>query len=282
LARVLAMNVGKSKDRALQTHYGRDDLGVAILSALRAAGADLENLTPDVLAPMDEFHTRGRAGTDDLARLLALTGVERVIDIGCGIGGPARFLAHTFGCRVSGVDLTPAFVHAANMLAEMTGLHKQVDYREGDALALPFPAESFDVAWSQNVVMNILDRPALYGEIRRVLKPRGRYAFADVVALKDEPIFPVPWASERGQSFLLGPDETRAAIEQAGFRILAFEDQTADAIVSGRKRLTTDGQLPPLGIHVLFGDNFRVMAKNAMRNYEEGRIGLVQGVAERD
>src|SRR5712691_7757937 len=151
--------------QAVAEHYGRADLGAVILAALRAAGKDIDRLTPDDLAPVDEFHTRGRAATSDLARLLALTGDERVLDVGSGIGGPSRYLAKTFGCRVTGLDLTPEFCRVAGMLAERTGLAGKVDYRQGDALAMPFADRSFDVAWSQNAVMNIADRDRLYGEI---------------------------------------------------------------------------------------------------------------------
>ena len=263
----------------IRSHYAPTDVSARILAALKAAGKDLAHLTPDDLAPMDEFHTRGRAATVDLARLLALTGKERVIDVGCGIGGPSRYLAHTFGCRVTGIDLTPEFVQAATMLAEMTGLKDRVDYKEANALALPFPDESFDIAWSQNAVMNIEDRDRLYAEIRRVLKPGGRYAFSDIVAGENAPpLFPVPWASDPATSFLLSADATKSALARAGFRIAVFEDQTADAIAGSRNRYAGD-TLPPLGIHVLLGENFPQMGRNMMRNFEEGRIRLAQGVA---
>ena len=150
---------------AIVEHYGRADLGDAILDALKAAGKDIDHLTPDDLAPIDEFHTRGRTATVDLARLLSLKATDRVLDLGCGIGGPSRYLAKTFGCHVVGLDLTPEFCRVAAMLAERTGLADRVEYRQGDALAMPFADQSFDVVWSQNVVMNIADRDRLYAEI---------------------------------------------------------------------------------------------------------------------
>ena len=269
-----------TEPRSITSHYAREGLETRILSALKAAGKDLAHLTPDDLAPLDEFHTRGRAATMDLARLLALTGTERVLDIGSGIGGPSRYLAKTFGCHVTGIDLTPEFVHAARLLAGLTGLSEKVDYREGNALALPFDDASFDVAWSQNVVMNIADRPKLYAEIHRVLKPAGRYAFSDIVAGSGgAPHFPVPWARDPEMNFLLSAKATKAALESSGFGIAVFEDQTPDAIAGGRSRYA--GGTPPLGIHVLLGEDFPVMGRNMMRNFEEGRIALVQGIAER-
>src|SRR5262245_45339007 len=163
-------------------HYGRPGLADVILAALKAAGKDIDHLTPDDLAPVDEFHTRGRAATIDLARFLSLNGSERVLDVGSGIGGPSRYLAKTFGCRVVGLDLVPEFCRVATMLAERTGLSDKVEYRQGNALTMPFEDLSFDVVWSQNVAMNIADRHQLYREIYRVLKPGGRYAFSVVVA----------------------------------------------------------------------------------------------------
>lgn len=222
-------------------HYGRSGLGDAILDALTAAGKDIDRLTPDDLAPIDEFHTRGRTATVELARLLSLTETASVLDLGCGIGGPSRYLATTFGCRVIGLDLAPEFCRVAAMLAERTGLADKVEYRQGDALAMPFADESFDVVWSQNVVMNIADRDRLYREIRRVLRPGGRYAFADVVAGSGTPHFPLPWAREPSASFLLTRDATCAALAAAGLRVADLNDQTADAIAQQTARTQAMG-----------------------------------------
>src|SRR5713226_8895005 len=189
----------KDDSHAIAGHYGRADLGAVILAALAATGKDVDRLTPDDLEPVDQLHSRGRTATVDLAALLALDGHERILDLGCGIGGPSRYLANNFGCRVTGLDLTPEFCRVATMLAQRTGLADKVDYRVGDALAMPFPDASFDVIWSQNVAMNIADRDRLYAEIHRVLTPGGRYAFSDVVAGNSDaalhfpvPYFPVP------------------------------------------------------------------------------------------
>lgn len=267
---------------ALVDHYERSELGQAILSALKAIGKDVDHLTVDDLAPVDEFHTRGRPATVDLAGLLSLKPNQRVLDLGCGIGGPSRYLAKTFGCRVVGVDLMPEFCRVAAMLAERTGLADRVEYRQADALAVPFEDQSFDVVWSQNVVMNIADRDRLYAEIFRLLKPDGRYAFADVVAGNGGlPHFPVPWAREPSSSVLLTADETRAKLEAAGFRISVFEDQTSVAIAQQKARASVPNSQSALGVHIILGPDGPTMLRNTVRNFEDGLTGLIQGVAVR-
>jgi len=155
-------------------HYGKGGLLNRILAALGEAGKDIDQLTIDDLAQVDEFHSRRRLATEELAALLAPSAGENVIDIGSGLGGPSRYLAATYGCRVSGVDLTPEFVETATALTTRVGLSDKVDFRVGSALDLPFSDASFDCAWSQNVAMNIEDRPRYYAEMRRVLRPGGR------------------------------------------------------------------------------------------------------------
>jgi len=196
--------------RAVEAHYARRSLGDTILAALREAGKDLEHLTPDDLAPVDEFHSGQRNATVRLAQLARVSGSEAVLDVGCGIGGPSRFLAKEFGCRVTGLDLTAEFIEVANMLARRTGLAGKVTYHRGDALDLPFADASFDLAWSQNAAMNIADRDRLYAEMRRVLKPNGRLAIQDVAAGPGgEPYYPTPWAKDKSISFLFPPQITR-------------------------------------------------------------------------
>jgi MPBQ/MSBQ methyltransferase len=267
----------------IAAHYARAGLGDIILAALAAAGKDIDHLAPDDLDQVDELHSRGRAATVDLAHLLALKGDERVLDVGCGIGGPSRYLANNFGCMVTGLDLTTEFCRVATMLAQRTGLSDKLDYRVGDGLAMPFPDASFDVIWSQNVAMNIADRDRLYVEIHRVLTPGGRYAFSDVVAAagRGAPYFPVPWARDPSISFLLTAQATRQKLEAAGFRVLAFEDQTADALARARARIKASGAPLALGLHIVLGQDGPTMLKNMLRNFEDQRTGLVQGVAAR-
>src|SRR6266567_4252803 len=204
--------------RAVEAHYARRSLGDTILAALREAGKDLEHLTPDDLAPVDEFHSGQRNATVRLAQLARVSGSEAVLDVGCGIGGPSRFLA-------------AEFIEVANMLARRTGLAGKVTYHRGDALDLPFADASFDLVWSQNAAMNIADRDRLYAEMRRVLKPNGRLAIQDVAAGPGgEPYYPTPWASDKSISFLFAPEVTREKLERIGFRVLAWHDSTQEAL----------------------------------------------------
>jgi len=168
------------------------------------------------------------------------------------------------------------------MLAERTGLAGKVEYRQGDALAMPFADRSFDVAWSQSVAMNIADRDRLNNEIKRVLKPTGRFAFSDVVdAGGGAPHFPVPWARESSISFLLTAQATRAKLEAAGFNVITFEDETARALARAEGRMKSAGAPLALGLHIVLGQDAPAMLKNMRRNYQEGRVGLVQGIATR-
>jgi len=268
--------------RTIAEHYGRADLGSVILADLNAAGKNIDHLEPDDLVPIDELHSRGRESTIDLARLLDLKVYETVLDVGCGIGGPSPYLAKTYGCHVTGIDLTPEFCQVAAMLAERTGLADKVEYRQGDALAMPFADCSFDVVWSQSVAMNIADRDRLYREIRRVLRPEGRYAFSDVVdGGGGAPHLPVPWARDSSISFLLTAQVTRAKLEAAGFDVIAFEDQTARALARAEERMKPASAPLALGLHIVLGQDAPTMLKNMLRNYQEGRVGLVQGIVSR-
>ena len=270
--------------RAVEDHYTRSSLGDTILSALREAGKDLEHLTPDDLAPVDEFHSGQRNATVRLAQLARVSGAEDVLDVGCGIGGPSRFLAKAFGCRVTGLDLTAEFVEVANMLARRTGLAGKVTYRQGDALDLPFSDASFDLVWSQNAAMNIADRDRLYAEMRRVLRPAGRLAIQDVAAGPGgEPYYPTPWAKDKSISFLFAPEVTREKLERAGFRVVAWHDPTRESLEQAlaRAKALETGSLPPLGLHILIGPNFPTVSRNMVRNLEESRITLINAVLER-
>lgn len=278
------MSIPANVNATVQEHYTRSDLGSVILTALEKAGKDIEHLTPEDLAPVDEFHIRGRRATLELAQAVGVDSTKRVLDVGSGVGGTSRCLAREFGCRVTGIDLTDEYCRTATMLSKRIGLAELVDYSQGDATNLPFPDASFDIVWTEHVAMNIPDKPALYREMYRVLKPGGTLAIYDILAGPSGPVmFPVPWARTPDSSFLVTPEELRDLLEKSGFNVTAWSDTTEAArawFVSLAEKIRMDG-LPPLGFHLLLGSDFQVMAQNQRRNLEEGRILLAQVVAKR-
>lgn len=271
-------------NEAVQTHYTRSDLGNAILAALEQAGKDVSRLTPEDLAPVDEFHIRGRAATLELARAAGLDATKRVLDVGSGIGGTSRCLAKEFGCHITGIDLTEEYCRAAAMLSAKIGLADLVHYYQGDATSLPFDDGSYDVVWTEHVAMNIPDKPRLYREMYRVLRPGGVLAIYDILAGPSGPVlFPVPWARTPDTSFLVRPDELRRLLEGAGFTVSSWSDTTDAArawFVSLAEKIQKEG-LPALGFHMLLGAEFQAMAQNQRRNLEEGRIVLAQVIARK-
>lgn len=271
-------------EQRVSGHYGRADVAEAIVEGLRAAGKDLDAVTLDDLAPVDQFHTRGKAATLDLARRAGLRAGERVLDVGGGIGGPARTLAAEYGCSVTVLDLTEAFCRAGERLTELTRLGERVSFRHGSALEMPFQEASFDVAWTQHSSMNIEDKERLYAEIQRVLGPGGTLALHEIMAGPVQPIhFPVPWAPEPSISFLRAPEEIRALLGRLGFREQEWVDSSAQALDWFRERAAAAAELPSqqVGLPLLLGSAFGEMFRNQVRNLEEQRIIIVEAVFKR-
>jgi SAM-dependent methyltransferase len=263
----------------VREHYRATGLTQRLKMALAAFGSEDQRLTPRQLGVLDHFHIRGLAATAQLAELAGITADMAVLDIGSGIGGPARFLAATYGCRVTGVDLSEPFVDAARYLTERTGQSGQVTFETASALQLPFGDGRFDCVLLQHVAMNISDRARLYHEIRRVLRPGGRLAIFDVVLKSGEPHYPVPWARTPATSFLLTGDATRAAIEAARFSTLAWQDDT-EAAKAWAAELRVAGPPPGPNLGVVMGPEFAQLASNLGRNLMEGRVAVFSGVFE--
>lgn len=266
---------------AVNEHYGSTDISARIIERLKEAGKDIGNLSRDDLAPFDEFHTGGRESTRELARFAKLRPGVKLLDVGSGIGGPARTLAADFGCEVTGIDLTEEFCRAAEMLTDKLGLGSKVQFRCANALDMPFADASFDVVWSQNTLMNIDDKMRLFQQIRRVLRPGGVFAFETVLAGAIPDIhFPVFWADSPALSFLAKPSELKAQLSSAGLRETAWEDTTARSITNQRKRKEAarrDGP-PVLGLGVIVPKDVLVKMDNVLRNSEESRTMTAQAV----
>lgn len=263
----------------VRDHYRATGLAERLKTALAVFGPEDERLTPQQLAPLDHFHTRGIAASAELAKLAGITADMSVLDVGSGVGGPARLLAATAGCRVTGVDLSEPFVEAARYLTERTDLGGQVTFEAASALALPFGDGAFDAVFLQHVAMNIVDRPRLYREIRRVLKPAGRFATYDVVSNDAELHYPVPWARTAATSFLLSAAATREAVEQAGFRTLVWQDDS-EAAKAWFERVRASGPPPSPNLSVVMGPEFPALTANLARNLGEDRIGILTAVFE--
>lgn len=271
-------------DVVVSTHYTRPRLGGIILEALRRSGKDPNVLTPDDLASIDEFHIRGREASRELADLADIDVQTRVLDIGSGIGGPSRFLAATYGCHVTGIDLTEEFCKVATMLASRTGLIEKVSYQVGSALDLPFESASFDLAWMQHVSMNIGEKSALFGQIHRVLRPEGRMALYEIVAGNGAELhYPVPWARQSSISFMVSGEALRAAAMAAGLHASCWVDVTEKSLTWFRKMRASSPpeKSPGVGLQTLMGSDWPTMAGNMVRNLEEGRVAVVQAVLKR-
>lgn len=271
-------------DTAVNEHYGQENLGGKILAALERAGKDVNALTRDDLALFDELHTGGRDATRTLARFAGLRDGMHVLDVGSGVGGPARTLAAEFGCRVTGVDLTEAFCRVAELLTERVGLSDRITFRQGSALALPCDEAQFDVVWTQNMLMNIADKERFCREAGRVLRPGGRLVIATLMAGPIADIhLPVFWASDAALNFLLPPEECRRLVGANGFTELAWEDVTQQAIAMSRRRqmVTQRTGIPDLGPRLIVAADVHAKLANGLRNYEEGRVVAIRALFER-
>lgn len=262
-------------------HYGRSDVLEAIFDGLRAEGKDLDRLTPDDLAPVDEFHIRGREATVELAELAGSNPGMKVLDVGCGLGGSSRYLAAEHSCDVTGIDLTPEYCHAATALSKCVGLEALTHFRCGSALEMPFEDGLFDLAWTQHVQMNIADKRGLYAEIFRVLRPGGKFVFHDVTAgAGGAPHYPTHWAEIASMSHLITPGDLRELLVDTGFEVEEWRDKSKISrdwfLAAMQKRAA--GPKPNLGLHLLIGETGPAKFQNVGRNLAEQRISVYQGV----
>jgi len=265
-------------------YSGPGGLVAAISSALNAAGVDRETLRPADLAPVDEFHIRGRAATAEIVEALSLAADSHVLDLGSGLGGPARTLAEVTGCTVTGIDLTAEFCEVATALSQWTGLSDRTRFNVGDATATGLPDAAVDAALTVHVAMNIADKPALYAEAFRVLRPGGRFVAYDVLQGEGGDVhYPVPWANDPSTSFLATAEDMRQLLSAAGFEVLSEVDSSDESLVwfqQMRARIERDGP-PPVTFAAFLGDAFGQMAANQVANLDQRRIRTVMFTCSR-
>jgi ubiquinone/menaquinone biosynthesis C-methylase UbiE len=261
-----------------QAHLVGEQLRLRLnIDLAHVPGKDLDRLSTADLAPMDEFHIRGRKATLELVGRMEIDASAHFLDIGSGLGGPARTLAEAYGCRVTGIDLSAQFCEAARELSRWVGLSDKVAFSRGDAMDLPYAAGTFDAAMTLHTAMNIADKDMLYAGVRRVLKPDRIFAVYDVLQGEGgEALYPVPWAPDRSISHLVTPNEMRGLLEGAGFRIEAEEDSTeaSEAWFRHAAAQMAASTAPPVGLRQFLGDAIQ-MTRNQVRNLVERRIRTI-------
>lgn len=263
-------------------HYGSAGLPARMLKALELAGKNLGALSLEDLAPVDQFHTGGLLAARQLLATADAKQGWRVLDVGSGLGGPARLLARLAQCHVTGIDITPEFCEAATWLSQLTGLDDATEFRHGDATELPFGDGEFDLALTMQIQMNVADKRRFYAEIFRVLKPRGRFVFQDILSGPGGDIrLPVPWATRGDMSFLMSFDKLRQTLEDVGFRIEALADISEEALAWRRSQPAAGPASTLLGLQVVMGEKFPEMQANQARNLEERRVTMARGAARK-
>jgi ubiquinone/menaquinone biosynthesis C-methylase UbiE len=272
------MGVAMNLEDKVARHYHHGRLEEAILQALRASGKDVDHLRAADLSGADEFHLGWRAATVELAADLSLTTQDRVLDVGAGLGGPARFFAEARGCKVTGIDLSPEYVEVANALSSRCGLDALTSFQQGSALAQPFADASFDVATVIHVGMNIEDKAQLFRELRRVLRAGARLGVYDIMHTeRGELCYPMPWAETLETSFVAAPTLYKQLLVAAGFVVEAEHDRTALTLElwkQMRERVAKEGA-PPLSLHTLMGPATPERLANVMGALESGAIAPV-------
>lgn len=274
-----------SYDKSVSDHYLHGDLLNAIKAALPALGKTIENITIEDLAPVDEFHIGGRLATDNLINQLNFSEQGHILDVGCGLGGAARYVATNYNNRVSGIDLTPEYIETGKELCSWFNLDRDIELEQGSALSMPYRDNMFDGGYMLHVGMNIDDKASLFSEIYRVLKPGAFFGVYDVMRQKDgELIYPVPWATESSTSKLSTPDEYKRALSSAGFKVSSENnrrDFSLEFFKKLREKTEASGGPPPLGLHTLMQESTSVKIKNMIENISGGYIAPVEIIAQK-
>ncbi|MGA8051958.1 MAG: class I SAM-dependent methyltransferase [Burkholderiales bacterium] len=272
-------------DPRITGHYSRGTLHERLRAALAEDGVDPDRPSLEQLAPYDQFHGRGLEATEEIADSLDISAGDHVLDVGSGIGGPARYMARRFDCRVTGIDLTAEFCDVARHLTRLLGFEERVRFELGNALAMPFGDASFEGAYSMNVSMNIADKDAFYREVRRVLKPGGWLMLSELARGTGPEIdYPTPWASSAHASFLSTPEETLRGLEDAGFEVVNFRTTVEESLAFGarsREMVARGGKPPHRAVFLVHGEMGPRAAANSSRGIAESRVVPVEILTRR-
>ncbi len=270
----------ESLNQQIETHYFKAGLFEDIISRLKEQGNDINSVSRANIAGVDEFHVRGAAVSREIARSIDMTG-RKVLDVGCGLGGPCRMLADEFGCITTGIDLSEEYIRTARKLSELVGLDHKTTFVQGDATALPFEDGAFDVVWTQHVQMNIPNKKTFYAEINRVLKTGGHFIYYDIFRKGDEQVtYPMPWASHADCSFLFETEEMDEILGELEFTRKQSTDQTRAGIDFFEALILklADFGPPKIGLNVLMGKSTRPKLTNLLAHLKKGTLMLQSGV----
>jgi ubiquinone/menaquinone biosynthesis C-methylase UbiE len=274
-----------NRDLEVAKHYSRGNLLARLRAALEDDGADPDHPSMGDLAPYDQFHGRGIEATLDMLKLMPARAADQVLDIGSGLGGPARCVAEHFGCMVTGIDLMPEFCQVADHLSRLLQLEKSTAFKVGDATSMPFPAGSFDGAYSLNVSMNIAGKAALFEEIRRVLKPDGWLILSEIARGTGPAVdYPTAWAASAESSFLSTTEDTVLGLNAAGFEVLSVRSTLEEMLAFGvRSRESVQrGEKPPhRAVMLIHAESAAAAIRNTSRGFAEGRILPIEILARR-
>ena len=266
-------------------HYTHGALIEAIRAGVGSLGKAAETVTVDDLAPVDEFHIGGRRASAEFLDQLELSARMHVLDVGCGLGGAARFVASRYGSLVTGIDLTAEYVETGIALCAWVGLGQRISLHQGSALAMPFEERSFDGAYMLHVGMNIEDKETLASEVARVLRPDSRFGIYDVMRTGPGDLaYPVPWATTADLSAVAEPERYKKALQKAGFTVIGERNRRDFALALFADlgaRTAAAGGRPPLGLHVLMGKSTPEKVQNMIDNISDGRIAPVELIARR-
>lgn len=270
-------------ENVVSSHYTDGQLRQAIERGIIKLGKTTETISVADLGPVDEFHIGGRVATQHLLDQLDLQSNQHILDIGCGLGGGSRFAAQTYGCQVTGIDLTPEYVDTGNALSDWVGLGERIEMLVANATELPQANDSFDAAYMLHVGMNIADKQRLFTEIHRVVKSGAKIGIYDIMRASDGALkFPVPWATEASGSAVDAQAVYVSALESAGFRIVSVCDRREFALeFFNQMKIKASGSgPPPLGLHILMGKSAPQKIGNMIENISNGLIAPFEVIAE--